>query len=266
MATYDLVDRVAIVTGGNQGIGRSIALDMARSGANIVIVARTVSKIDAVCDEVRALGRQALGVQGDVSSNADVVETVRQTMDTFGRVDILVNNAGGSHGTTYHRGPLAEISEADFDNCVDVNLKSVWLCGRAVHPIMMQQGKGCIINISSVSAQIQHGTRLGFAVYSAAKVAVNNLTCSMAAEWGPEIRVNGILPGFIETPRVTPTRSASGNTFRVQTIALSRFGASDELAPTATFLASDEASYVSGTIVEVHGGYKSPLPPLEDTP
>ncbi len=104
---------------------------------------------------------------------------------------------------------------------------------------------------------------MGFAVYSAAKIGVNNLTYSMAAEWGPTVRVNCILPGFIETPRVTPTRSAAGNAERTRAIALGRFGASEELATAATFLVSDEASYISGTIIEVHGGYRSSLPPLE---
>ncbi|MSQ28309.1 MAG: SDR family oxidoreductase [Dehalococcoidia bacterium] len=263
MPEHDLTGRVAIVTGGNQGIGRAIAHDYADHGADVVIASRTLSTAEAVAEEVRARGRKALAISTDVASNAEVVRMVQQTMDTFGRVDILVNNAGGSHGRTYNRGALLEITEEDWDNSMAVNLKSVWLCSRAVAPIMQRQGRGAILNIGSVSAQIQHGTRVGFAVYSAAKVGVNNLTYSMAAEWGPTIRVNGILPGFIETPRVTPTRSEEGNAVRTRAIALGRFGASEELAKAATFLVSDEAGYISGTIIEVHGGYKSSLPPLE---
>ncbi|MEK7214053.1 MAG: SDR family NAD(P)-dependent oxidoreductase [Chloroflexota bacterium] len=263
MPEHDLTGRVAIVTGGNQGIGRAIAHDYADHGADVVIASRTLSTAEAVAGEVRSRGRKALAISTDVASNLEVVRMVQQTMDTFGRVDILVNNAGGSHGRTYNRGALLEITEEDWDNSMAVNLKSVWLCGRAVAPIMQRLGRGAILNIGSVSAQIQHGTRVGFAVYSAAKVGVNNLTYSMAAEWGPTIRVNGILPGFIETPRVTPTRSEEGNAVRTRAIALGRFGASEELAKAATFLVSDEAGYISGTIIEVHGGYKSSLPPLE---
>ena len=263
MPTYDLAGQVAIITGGNQGIGRGIALDMAQAGADIVIAARTVSSIEEVCGEVRALGRRTLGIPTDVTSAASIANLVQRTMDEFGRVDILVNNAGGSSGSTFRRGPLADLAEEDFDGAFAANTKSTWLCAKTVYPIMMRQQKGCILNISSVSAIPAHGTRVGFGAYSASKVAVNNLTFSMAAEWGPYIRVNAIMPGFIDTPRTAATRSPEGNAKRVASVAMGRFGSPEELAPLATFLASDAASYISGTLIEVHGGQKSSLPPLE---
>ena len=263
MLGIDLSDRVAIVTGGNQGIERAIALGMAQAGADVVIAARTIEAVEAVCDEVRATGRKALGVRTDVSKADQVAHMVRRTQEEFGRIDILVNNAGGIHGSSFNRGALLEITEQDFDECIAVNLKSVWLCGRAVAPLMMEQQRGAIVNISSISAYPAHGTRTGFAIYGVAKIGVNNLTRSMAAEWGPSIRTNCIIPGFINTPRVAPTRSPEGDVVRLRTVALKRFAEADEIAGAAVFLASDAASYISGAAIDVNGGDKSAIPPLE---
>jgi NAD(P)-dependent dehydrogenase (short-subunit alcohol dehydrogenase family) len=249
--------RVAIVTGATQGIGRAAATQLAAAGAKVTIAARTADRLDAVAKEIGALS-----VPTDVADSNQVNALVQKTLDAYGRVDILVNNVGGSYGSTFRRGPLLNLTEQDFDNGVAVNLKSVFMCSRAVAPHMIERGSGSIINVSSIMAQQIHGTRVGAALYGATKAAVVNLTWSMAAEWAP-VRVNVIVPGFIDSPRSVPTRSAEGNKQRVAVVGQGRFGTPDEAAAVILFLASDASSYVSGACIEVHGGFKSPLPPME---
>jgi len=249
--------RVAIVTGATQGIGRAAAAQLAAAGAKVAIAARTADRLEAVAKEIGALA-----VPTDVANSEQVDSLVRRTLGTFGRVDILVNNVGGSYGSTFRRGPLLDLTEQDFDNAVAVNLKSVFMCSRAVAPHMIERESGSIINVSSIMAQQIHGTRVGAALYGATKAAVINLTWSMAAEWAP-VRVNVIVPGFIDSPRSVPTRSAEGNKQRVAVVGQGRFGTPDEAAAVVLFLASDASSYVSGACIEVHGGFKSPLPPME---
>ncbi len=266
MPGYDLTGKVAIVTGAGQGIGRAAALRLAAAGASVAIAARTAERLQAVANEIEVAGGRALAVPTDVTDSAQVSALVQRTLDAFGgRIDILVSNVGGSHGPTFRRGPLLELTERDFDNGVAVNLKSVFLCGCAVAPIMLAQGGGSIINVSSIMAQQVHGTRVGAALYAATKAAVINLTWSMAAEWAP-VRVNVIVPGYIDSPRAVPTRSAEGNAQRVRIVGQGRFGRPEEAAEVILFLASDAAGYVSGATLEVHGGFRSPLPPMEPVP
>jgi NAD(P)-dependent dehydrogenase (short-subunit alcohol dehydrogenase family) len=260
--TYDLTGKVAIVTGASRGIGHATTLAMASAGASVVLAARTPERLNTVAKEI---GEKALAVPTDVTDAGQVEALIQKALDTFGRIDILVNNAGASYGPTFGRGPLLEISERDFDNAVALNFKSIFLCGRAVAPAMLEQGSGAIVNVSSFTAQQVHGTRPGFAIYGAAKAAVINLTWSMAAEWAP-VRVNCVVPGFIDSPRDVPTRSAEANAQRVRAVALSRFGRPDEAAQAILFLASDAASYVNGACLEVHGGHRSPLPAVEPVP
>lgn len=254
--------RVAIVTGGSLGIGLAISLSLAARGADIVIAARNQGRMDAAAAKVHALGRRAIGVSTDVTNSAQVTNLVNRSIAEFGRIDILVNNAGGSLGTNYKRGPLLETEEKDFDESIAANLKSVWLCSKAVTPTMQRQGKGAIINISSVAADPSRGTRVGFGVYSAAKVGVINLTHCMAAEWGPGIRVNCVVPGLIETERVMASNPPSRAAVMLSTIALGRIGQPADIANAVTYLASDAADYVSGAVLYVDGGFKSGLPAL----
>jgi NAD(P)-dependent dehydrogenase (short-subunit alcohol dehydrogenase family) len=253
----DLAGKVAIVTGATQGIGRAAATQLAKAGAKVAIAARTKDRLDQVAKEIGALS-----IPTDVADSKQVNAFVQKTLDAYGRVDILVNNVGGSYGATFRRGPLLDLTEQDFDSGVAVNLKSVFMCSRAVAPDMIERGSGSIINVSSIMAQQIHGTRVGAALYGATKAAVVNLTWSMAAEWAP-VRVNVIVPGFIDSPRSVPTRSPEGNQQRVAVVGQGRFGTPDEAAAVILFLASDAASYVSGACIEVHGGFKSPLPPME---
>lgn len=264
--SIDLRGRVAVVTGGSQGIGRGIALTLARAGADLVIASRTNARIEEVCQEVVALGRRALGVPTDVTKEEDVARLVDRTVGSFGHLDILVNNAGGSYGRTFRRGPLLGLNGNDFDQCLAVNLKSVFLCSTAVAPVMMRLGRGAIVNISSIANRESEATWGGFSLYAAAKAGVVTITWSMAAEWAPQIRVNCVTPGFVSSGRISASRSAERVKARLSTVSLGRPGEPEEIGNAVAFLASDAASYVTGTVMDVHGGLKSNLPPVDMPP
>lgn len=256
MATtrFDLTGRVAVVTGGSQGIGRAIALALAEAGADIVVAARTQGKLDAVCDEVRALGRGALGVPTNVTQGEDILRLVQRTRDNFGRLDILVNNAGGGG----RRGPLLNLTGQDFDESIASSLKSVFLCSTAVVPAMMEQGKGTIINISSSMGKVPENTRLGTGLYGAAKAGVENITYAMAAEWGPTVRVNCIVPWWVPKKEQLAGQSPALLAARNKAFAMGRPGAPDDIAGAAVFLASDAAGWITGSVLDISGGLISP--------
>lgn len=259
----ELTGRVAIVTGGSQGIGRGIAIALARAGADVVIAARTDESVQAVCSELAALGRQALGIPTDVTQEHEVQRLIEQTEQTFGRLDILVNNVGASYGRTFRRGPLLQLSGRDFEEAMAVNLKSTFLCSIAAAPIMLRQGKGAIVNISSIANRESEATWVGMGLYAAAKAAVVALSWNMAAEWAPHIRVNCVTPGFVSSQRASASRSAERLKARLSSISMGRPGDPDEIGSVVAFLASDAASYMTGSVVDVHGGLKSTLPPVD---
>ncbi|MSQ28306.1 MAG: SDR family oxidoreductase [Dehalococcoidia bacterium] len=263
MADMNLSGRVAIVTGASMGIGEVLALDLAAHGADVVLAARSASKLEAVATQVRALGRRALAIPTDVTVASQVKRLAEEATREFGRIDILINNAGGSYGATFKRSPLLKASEADFDNAYLLNVKSAWLCGQAVAPGMLARGSGVIINLGSVAARQEHGTRGGFGIYSITKVAVQNLTYVMAAEWGPTIRVNCVAPGVIDIPRTAANRSGAATAERLKVIARGRLGTPQDVANAVTFLCSDQADYINGVVLEVNGGIKSSQPPIE---
>lgn len=192
-----LEGKVAIVTGASRGIGKAIALGLAREGADVVVAARTESPeqhflpgtIHQTAEEIRALGRQALPVRVDVSDEESVAEMVRRTIETFGRIDILVNNAAVAHYA-----PVAEIPSKKWDLVLKVNLRGTFLCSRAVLPIMMQQRRGSIVNISSKAADPNGPIYTGIA-YCAAKAAIERFTNALAEEVLPyNIAVNAVKP------------------------------------------------------------------------
>jgi NAD(P)-dependent dehydrogenase (short-subunit alcohol dehydrogenase family) len=261
LPSFDLTDRVAIVTGGSDGIGRGVALAMAEAGADIVVAARRQDKIDAAVAEIKALGRRAIGVSADVSDPSQVQGIIDAAMGEFGKIDILVNNAGSSWGTNFKRGLLLELDASDFDGAFGTNVRSQLLCGKAVVPIMRKQATGgAIINMSSVAGQLNLTPSPTMALYSATKAAILSFTRSMAAEWAPEVRVNALMPGLIQTDRTRndPNRKATDEELGMA-IGMGRVGLPADVAGAAVFLASDAASWITGASIQIDGGPKPRL-------
>jgi NAD(P)-dependent dehydrogenase (short-subunit alcohol dehydrogenase family) len=259
LSRFSLQGRTAIITGGSGGIGRACAIAFAKAGANIVIASLPPDSIAPVVQEVEALGVKGLGLAVDVCDEKQVKAMVQQTQGQFGRVDVLVNVAGGSYSRNpfmpaFNRAPLLELAPEDFMKAYEVNTKSTFLCAKAVAPAMKAAGKGSIINIGSISGRGTKKERADMAAYGTAKAAVMNLTIHMAQQWGPEIRVNAIAPGIIDTPRPAGTNRQELFGEAIKKISLGRAGTADEVASVALFLASDAASFVSGAIIDVNGG------------
>ena len=259
LSRFSLEGRTAVITGGSGGIGTACAFAFAKAGANIVIASLPPDSIPTLVEEVEALGVKGFGLAVDVSNAEQVTSMVNQTLEKFGRVDVLVNVAGGSYSRnpfmpSFKRAPLLDLSPEDFMSAYAVNTKSAFLCAKAVVPTMKLNGKGSIINIGSISGRGIKKERADMAAYGSAKAAVMNLTLHMAHQWGPEVRVNCIAPGIIDTPRPPGTERAELSSEAIRKIALGRAGRADEVAGVALFLASDAASFVSGAIIDVNGG------------
>jgi 7-alpha-hydroxysteroid dehydrogenase len=263
MSSFDLSGRIAIVTGASQGLGKTSAIELAKAGANIVAVAREPedvtfgrsrphAPVQEVLDEVRALGRDAIGITADVRDPAQVDSMVESAISEFGRVDILVNVVGGSWGETFKAGPLMELNAHDLIEAYRVNVVTMFQCSTAVAPIMKREGRGVIINIASVAGQ---SPSVDSPAYGAAKAGVINMTMSMAAAWGPEIRVNAIAVGGIETPhRPRWSENSTAAYGPGSSSALGRLGTQAEHAGTVVWLASDYAGYITGTTIDANGG------------
>lgn len=242
-----LKNKVAIVTGGGSGIGRAIALRLAREGADIVVVDVKEELAEKTAEDTEKSGIRSLALKTDVSISADVDQMVKTAVKKFGRIDILVNNAG-----IIVRKNLFDHTEEDWDKVLNINLKSVFLCCKQVVPLMMKQGKGKIINIASGAGHI--GMRRG--VYGASKAGVINLTASMALELAPyKINVNAISPGTVETSMSAAVRaSAEMEEKIVKCIPYGRLGRPEDIASAVVFLASEESDYMVGGVVNVDGG------------
>ena len=249
-----LKDRVAIVTGSSKGLGRAFALTFAREGANVVINGRDVPAMEEVCHEIEAMGRKALMVPADVREADQVKKMVRQTLEAFGRIDILVNNAGGALFTPVE---MDRLEEEHWDLVVDTNLKGAFLCAKEVLPHMKAQSYGRIVNVSSKAGRT-YGTLAG-AHYVSAKAGIVGLTRQLAWETGRYgITVNAVAPGlFLSTERIKDLWASRPQEVKdqlIREIALGRIGEVDELAKVVLFLASDDASYVTGVVIDVNGG------------
>ena len=242
-----LAGKAVLVTGASRGIGREIALELARQGANVAVnFAGSEAKANEVVDEIKALGRDAFTVKCDVSNSEEVASMVKDTVDRFGRLDILVNNAGITKDNL-----LMRMKEEEWDDVISINLKGVFLCTKAVTRQMMKQRYGRIINIASI---VGVSGNPGQANYVAAKAGVIGLTKTTAKELAARnITVNAIAPGFITTD-MTDKLTEDIKTEMLKQIPLARFGEPKDIAKVTAFLASDDSSYMTGQTLHIDGG------------
>jgi NAD(P)-dependent dehydrogenase (short-subunit alcohol dehydrogenase family) len=251
-----LQDRVAIVTGAAKGIGWGIATVFAQEGAKVVVVdwdeQAGVQTAAEICDQ----GGQAIFVKCDVSNEEQVKAMVQAALDRFGQIDILVNNAGiGVYKT------VLDATSEDWDRALGVNLKGVFLCSKYTIPHMQKIGKGAIVNISSVHA---YANVNGTSPYAASKGGVTSLTRAMAMDYSPTIRVNAIAPGWVLTPLIQSIFDSYPNPAEQQRIVeqrqvMKRIGRPEDIGHAAAFLASDEASFITGVQLFVDGGLTAQL-------
>ena len=241
-----LSGRVALVTGASQGIGRTCALRLAKNGATVAVAARNQEKLNELVVEITAAGGQAAAFVLDVSDEEQVKSTVKSVIAQFGKIDILVNNAGITRDQLVMR-----MKRADWDAVLQTNLTSAYLCIQAVMSSMLKQRWGRIINITSVFGQMGQA---GQANYAASKAGLIGLTMAMAREVASRnITVNAVAPGFIDTS-MTATLSEEFKQTAVNQIPLGRVGKPEDVASAVSFLASEEASYITGHVLNVNGG------------
>lgn len=243
---FSLKEKVALVTGASQGIGRTTALALAENGAKVAVAARNAEKLVSLAEEIAKSGGEALAIQMDVADGAQVKSGFQQALGKFGRLDILVNNAAITRDTLALRMKLE-----DWDAVLRTNLTGAHLCIQQALGAMLKQRSGRIINITSVVAETGNA---GQANYVASKAGLIGLTRAIAVEVASRsITINAIAPGFIETPMTDPL-SAELKAKMKGMIPLGRFGVDKEIAAAVVFLASDEAAYITGQVLDVNGG------------
>ena len=242
----NLTDKVALVTGGGRGIGRSIALKLAGAGATLVVNDIAETSAQNVAEEVRVMGRPSLAIAADVSSSDDVTRLVERVISDFDQIDILVNNAGIARDQL-----LLRMSEEDWDSVLNIDLKSVVLCTKAATRYMLKARRGRIINISSIVGLVGNP---GQANYASAKAGIIGFTRTIAKEVASRgITVNAIAPGFIDTDMTKGLVDKQRQELQDR-IPLGRLGTPEDVANAVTFLASEDAGYITGQVLAVDGG------------
>ena len=249
-----LKDRIAIVTGCAGGLGKVYAVALAKEGAKVVINDVNQKGIDETVEEIKVLGRKCIGIVADISDKVQVDSMVKKVVEKWDKIDILVNNAGGALHTPAR---FEDVTEKDWDKVMDVNLKGAFFCCKAVLPHMMRQGGGRIINISALAGRT--AASLAGIQYTSAKAGLGGLTRHLAKEMGKYgIYVNAVAPGItLSGSRVEGLWNAKSEEEKRRVLAsipLGRLGKGEDIANVVVFLASDEASYITGTTIDVNGG------------
>jgi NAD(P)-dependent dehydrogenase (short-subunit alcohol dehydrogenase family) len=246
---FDLTGKVALVTGGSGGIGSAIAVSLAKHGADVAVAARTLSKLEPVANEIRALGKKAMAISADVTDEQSVANMVDAVLTEFSRIDILVNAAGVAN-----RKPAADIPVNEWQQVVDFNARGTFICCQAVGRVMIKQNGGKIINISSMRGRF--GTSMGGVAYGPSKGAVDSLTRTLACEWGKyNIYVNAVAPSLVLTELTRSLLSDPAQVKRTTArIPLGRMAELEDVVGPVIFLASKASSFVSGQIIRVDGG------------
>jgi NAD(P)-dependent dehydrogenase (short-subunit alcohol dehydrogenase family) len=246
---FRLDGRVAVVTGGNRGLGRAFATALGEAGAAVAILARDATQTDVALAGLRATGVRAEAFTGDVAHRPDVDRAAAEILAAFGRVDILVNNAG----TCVHA-PAFEVTAEQWRQVMAVNVDGVWNCCQVFGRRMADQGGGNIVNVGSMSAVVVNRPQWQPG-YNASKAAVHHLTKSLAAEWAPlNIRVNALAPGYTKT-EMAPVDRPEFRRQWIEDAPMRRYATPEEIAPSVVYLASDASSFMTGAVLVVDGGY-----------
>jgi NAD(P)-dependent dehydrogenase (short-subunit alcohol dehydrogenase family) len=246
---FRLDHKVAVVTGGTSGLGKSIALALSAMGADVIPVGRDIDRVEQAASEIASQGSRTLAIAADVTKLDEIDALIQAVVKEFGRIDVLVNSAG-----THLKKPAFEVNSEEWDQIQDTNLKATFFVCQRVARVMRDQGGGSIINLSSVASFTDFAET---AVYGSSKAAVDKLTASLACEWAPfGIRVNAIAPGVFVTPmnEKLVVNSERGRRILERT-PMGRFGTLDEIQGAAVFLASESARFITGVVLPVDGGF-----------
>jgi NAD(P)-dependent dehydrogenase (short-subunit alcohol dehydrogenase family) len=247
--TFSLAGKVAVVTGGNRGIGRGIADGFAEAGAQVVIAARDAEKSAGAVAEIEAAGGKAVAVSTDVSERDSLQALHDEVIERFGTVDVLVNNAG----IGFHADAL-ELDDSEWRRLFDTNLDAVWKASQIFGRTMTANGSGTMVNVGSMSGLIVNRPQW-HSPYGISKAAVHHLTRSLAAEWATKgVRVNAIAPGYVQT-EIASTEYEEYSHYWRDEVPMQRYGSVQEIAPTALYLASDASSFMTGSVIVIDGGY-----------
>ncbi|MCW2870853.1 glucose 1-dehydrogenase [Actinacidiphila oryziradicis] len=246
---FRLNGKVAVVTGGNRGIGKAIAVALAEAGASVAIASRDEARNGEAVAELTGLGATAISTKTDVTSRADIVAMRDQVTAQLGPIDILVNNAGiGIHGESL------TIDDDSWDRVMATNLDAVWKVSQVVGESMVERGTGSIVNVGSMSGMIINRPQW-HAPYGVSKAGVHHLTRSLAAEWAPKsVRVNAIAPGYTKT-EISDIDLPEYKHYWIDEVPMQRYAQASEIAPAALYLASPASSFVTGEILVIDGGY-----------
>jgi NAD(P)-dependent dehydrogenase (short-subunit alcohol dehydrogenase family) len=246
---FRLDGKVAVVTGGNRGIGKAIAVALAEAGASVAIAARDEARNGDAVTELTGLGATAISTKTDVTSRADLVAMRDQVTAQLGPIDILINNAGiGIHGESL------TVDDDSWDRVMATNLDAVWKASQVVGESMLERGTGSIVNVGSMSGMIINRPQW-HAPYAVSKAGVHHLTRSLAAEWAPKsVRVNAIAPGYTKT-EISDIDLPEYKHYWIDEVPMQRYAQASEIAPAALYLASPASSFVTGEILVIDGGY-----------